>query len=83
MSGLTRELVLRNCSEQEREKKVAVKKQTLAARRWRGFRKNRRGYYSLLIFSLLFGVSLFAEVLSNDKPYWSNTRRVLFPLAQG
>jgi microcin C transport system permease protein len=68
MSGLIRESVLRNCSEKEREKKVAVKKQTLAARRWRGFRKNRRGYYSLVIFSLLFGVSLFAEVLSNDKP---------------
>ncbi len=45
-----------------------MNKQTLAARRWRNFKKNRRGFYSLVIFSLLFGVSLFAEVLSNDKP---------------
>ncbi len=41
---------------------------TLARRRWRAFKKNRRGYYSLIIFLLLFGTSLFAEVLSNDKP---------------
>ena len=38
------------------------------SRRWRRFRANRRGYYSLIIFSILFGLSLFAEVLSNDKP---------------
>jgi microcin C transport system permease protein len=44
------------------------KGQTLTARRWRNFKKNQRGFYSLLIFSLLFGLSLFAEVLSNDKP---------------
>ncbi len=48
--------------------KTAQKGQTLAARRWRNFKKNRRGFYSLLIFSLLLGISLFAEVLSNDKP---------------
>ncbi len=41
---------------------------TLARRRWRAFKKNRRGYYALIIFILLFGTSLFAEVLSNDKP---------------
>ncbi|WPD21044.1 MAG: ABC transporter permease [Candidatus Electrothrix scaldis] len=45
-----------------------MKRQTIAARRWRNFKKNRRGFYSLIIFSLLFGLSLFAEVLSNDKP---------------
>ncbi len=38
------------------------------SRRWRRFRSNRRGYYSLIIFSILFGLCLFAEVLSNDKP---------------
>lgn len=41
---------------------------TLARRRWNGFRKNRRGYYSLILFLLLFVTSLFAEVISNDKP---------------
>ncbi len=42
---------------------------SLARRRWRQFRRNRRGYYSLIIFSVLFGLSLFAEFISNDKPY--------------
>lgn len=37
-------------------------------RAWRRFRSNRRGYYSLIIFAVLFGLSLFAEVFSNDKP---------------
>lgn len=37
-------------------------------RRWRRFAANRRGYWSLLIFSLFFVLSLFAELLSNDKP---------------
>lgn len=43
-------------------------KNSLARRRWRSFKKNRRGSYSLYIFLLLFVTSLFAEVLSNDKP---------------
>lgn len=37
-------------------------------RAWRRFRRNRRGYVSLWIFGVLFIVSLFAEVLSNDRP---------------
>ncbi|PIE58412.1 MAG: peptide ABC transporter permease [Desulfobulbus propionicus] len=41
---------------------------TLGQRRWALFKQSRRGYYSLIIFSVLFGFSLFAEVLSNDKP---------------
>lgn len=41
---------------------------SLGRKRWIRFRKNRRGYYSLVLFLLLFGISLFAEVLSNDKP---------------
>ncbi len=36
--------------------------------RWRRFRQHRLGYASLLIFSLLFVLSLFAEVISNDRP---------------
>jgi len=35
---------------------------------WAKFKRNRLGYYSLLIFSTLFLVSLFAEFVSNDKP---------------
>jgi microcin C transport system permease protein len=44
-------------------------RQSLARRRWRRFRRNRRGYWSLVLFSLLFVTSLFAEVLSNDLPF--------------
>ena len=40
----------------------------LNARRWRNFKSNKRAYWSLMIFSILFGLSLFAEVLANDKP---------------
>lgn len=37
-------------------------------RAWFRFKANKRGYYSLWIFSFLFFLSLIAEVLSNDKP---------------
>ena len=37
-------------------------------RAWERFKRNRRGYISLWIFSITFVVSLFAEVLSNDRP---------------
>lgn len=38
------------------------------ARAWQRFRRHRRGYISLWIFGVLFGISLFAGVLSNDRP---------------
>ncbi len=47
---------------------VQKSKNSLVRRRWRAFKNNRRGYFSLLIFLLLFVTSLFAEFLSNDKP---------------
>ncbi|WBY02058.1 ABC transporter permease [Ramlibacter tataouinensis] len=37
-------------------------------RAWQRFRRNRLGFVSLLVFSVLVVLSLFAEVLSNDKP---------------
>ncbi len=40
----------------------------IGQRRWRNFRANRRGFWSLWIFLGLFIVSLFAEVVANDKP---------------
>lgn len=36
--------------------------------RWARFRHNRRGYWSLWIFAILFVLCLFAELLANDKP---------------
>lgn len=40
----------------------------LNQRRWRNFKRNRRAYWSLWIFGILFGLSLFAEFLAYDKP---------------
>jgi len=38
-------------------------------RRWQNFKANRRGYFSLWLFAVLFFVSLFAEFIANDKPF--------------
>ncbi len=46
----------------------------LNQRRWRNFTKNRRAYWSLWIFAVLFTLSLFAEFLANDKPILVNYR---------
>ena len=40
----------------------------LNQRRWRNFKKNRRAYWSMWIFAVLFGLSLFAEFIANNKP---------------
>lgn len=40
----------------------------LNQRRWNTFRRNKRAYWSMWIFAVLFGLSLFAEFLANDKP---------------
>ncbi|MDR7149543.1 microcin C transport system permease protein [Hydrogenophaga palleronii] len=37
-------------------------------RAWQRFKRNRLGYWSLVIFCALVVASLFAEVLSNDRP---------------
>ena len=49
--------------------------------RWRRFKANRRGFFSLWIFLGLFGLSLFSELLANDKPLLIRYEgRFLFPL---
>ena len=40
----------------------------LNARRWRNFKANKRGFWSLWLFIVLFFVSLFAEFIANDQP---------------
>ena len=40
----------------------------LNQRRWRNFKHNRRAFWSMWIFAVLFGISLFAEFLANEKP---------------
>ena len=50
----------------------------LNRRRWRSFRRNGRAYWSLWIFAVLFGISLFAEFVANDKPILVNYRGEYF-----
>ena len=40
----------------------------LNRRRLRNFRRNKRAFWSLIIFSVLFVASLFAELIANDRP---------------
>lgn len=50
---------------------------------WLRFRQSRRGYWSLIIFSLLFAISLVAEVISNDKPLVARyDGQLYFPIAK-
>lgn len=54
-----------------------------AARAWRRFKSNKLGFYSLVVFVVLVVVSLFAEVISNDKPLIVRyERHTYFPLAK-
>jgi len=48
------------------ELKNALRKRRIKT--WQRFKRNRRGYYSLILFVILFGISLMAEVVSNDSP---------------
>ena len=52
-------------------------------RAWQRFRANRLGYGSMLVFVALFVVSLFAEVLCNDKPFLARYNGSFYvPMAQ-
>jgi len=41
---------------------------TINQRRWNAFKKIKRAYYALWIFSIAFSLSLCSEILANDKP---------------
>lgn len=43
-------------------------KNPLNQARWQRFKANKRGFWSMWIFGALFAISLFAEVIANDKP---------------
>ena len=50
-------------------------------RRWQNFKANRRGYVSFWFFLVLFFVSLFAEFIANDKPFYISLEgRSYFPV---
>ncbi|WLD58114.1 ABC transporter permease [Salinispirillum sp. LH 10-3-1] len=46
--------------------------------RWRRFRANRRGYISLWLFSILFGVSLLSDFIANESPIMVRYQGELF-----
>jgi microcin C transport system permease protein len=49
-------------------------------RRWENFKANRRGYWSLWIFIVMFVVSMLAELIANDKPILASYKgELLFP----
>jgi microcin C transport system permease protein len=53
----------------------------LNRRRLANFRHNKRGYWSLWIFLILFVLSLFAEFIANDKPLVASYKgELLFPI---
>ena len=50
----------------------------LNQRRWRNFKRNRRAWWSLIIFSILFLICLPAEFVANDKPLLVKYRGELY-----
>jgi microcin C transport system permease protein len=47
---------------------MALLRSPISKRRWANFKANRRAYWSLIIFGALFFITLFAELVANDKP---------------
>lgn len=57
---------------EQHKENVAAKTERLSPinkRRWENFKRHRRGYWSLWIFSILFVLTLFAELIANNKPF--------------
>ncbi|MFZ5561276.1 MAG: ABC transporter permease [Pseudomonadota bacterium] len=53
----------------------------LNERRWKSFKAHRRGYWSLRLFLILFGLSLFSEFLANARPILvSHQDALYFPI---
>jgi microcin C transport system permease protein len=58
-----------------------LKMSPLNRRRWQNFKANRRGHLSFWVFLVLFIVTLFAEFIANDRPYFvSYEGRWYFPV---
>jgi microcin C transport system permease protein len=52
------------------ERFLGIRITPLTRRRLANFRANRRGYWSMWLFLALFVLSLFAELIANDKPLY-------------
>jgi microcin C transport system permease protein len=65
----------------ERKRSSFIRLSPINERRWRNFKANRRGYWSLWLFLGLFVMSLFAEVIANDRPIMVSYKgELLFPV---
>jgi microcin C transport system permease protein len=65
----------------EPKRRFGITISPLNQRRWRNFKANRRAYWSLIILGVLYGLSLFAEYLANDRPIVLSYRGELhFPI---
>lgn len=53
---------------QSTEQRSWLQMSPLTQRRWANFKANKRGYWSLWIIGSLVVLSLFAELIANDKP---------------
>ena len=62
------DIVQKTAVEEEREAGRRGWLSPLNRRRWQNFKANRRGYWSLWIFLVLFVLSLFSEFIANDRP---------------
>lgn len=75
------EVVLKAEVEQVRQRARRPFLSPLNQRRWQNFKANRRGYWSLWIFLILFVLSLFAEFIANDKPILASYKgEILMPV---
>ena len=75
------EAVLKAEVEQVRQRARRPFLSPLNQRRWQNFKANRRGYWSLWIFLILFVLSLFAEFIANDKPILASYKgEILMPV---
>ena len=62
---------------------MATQSLSPSKRAWLRFKKNKLGFWSLVIFSTLVVLSLFADVLSTDKPLVVSYKSTLyFPVAK-
>lgn len=62
---------------------MAAESLSPSKRAWLRFKKNRLGYWSLVVFCLLVVLSLFAELISNDRPLVVRFEgKTYFPIVQ-
>lgn len=60
---------------------MKTEKLSITKKRFLLFRQNKRGYYSAIIFIILFFLTLFAEFIANDKPLFIKYEdRFFFPV---